>query len=203
MPPSFTPLLHRVLEHPLAFTLNQMINPWTVGTYADFVRTKVGHDAGTRILDIGCGIGAHRALLVPCRYLGIDINPAYIEEARRRHGEEFAVMDAAELKFENASFDTAVSVATCHHLSDQTIRAMIGEVMRVLAKDGIFHIIDPVLPLDPSQRFKRWLFESDRGRFQRRLDQMKALLTSCARLVGEDLHRGPMHDVCYFALARA
>jgi SAM-dependent methyltransferase len=198
-----SPLLHRVLEHPLAFSLNQLINPWTVGAYADFVRGKVRRGAESRILDIGCGLGAHYPLLAPCRYTGIDINPAYVAHAARRYGNVFQVMDAGVLSFAPDSFDAAVSVATCHHLSDQTIRAMIRSVLGVLRPGGLFHVIDPVLPLNPSQRFKRWLFENDRGRFQRRLEAMRTLLASETTIADEAFYRGPMHDVCYFALVQA
>jgi SAM-dependent methyltransferase len=195
-------LLYRALEHPWVYALNQFINPWTVDAYAGFVRGKVRPDSDSRVLDIGCGLGAHYSMLTPCRYTGIDINAAYVAHAARRYGDVFQVMDAGALTFAPGSFDAAVSVATCHHLSDQTIRAMIKSVLGVLKPGGLFHIIDPVLPLDPNQRFKRWLFENDRGRFQRRLEAMRALLASEAPIADEALHCGPAHDVSYFALRR-
>src|SRR4029077_4323462 len=41
---------------------------------------------GARILDIGCGTGAILDHLPPnVDYVGYDLNPRYIEDARRRH----------------------------------------------------------------------------------------------------------------------
>jgi SAM-dependent methyltransferase len=194
------PLLHRILEHPFAYSLNQMLNPWTVTAYHDFVKNKVRRGPETRILDVGCGVGANWDVLMPCRYTGIDINPAYIFQAERRHGGNFLTMDAGSLTFGDASFDAAVSVATCHHLSDQTIRAMVSDVKRVLAHGGIFHVIDPVLPASPNAHFKRWLFEHDRGQHQRTRDQMLELFTPLAEIIDQEVVNGPMHDVVYLAL---
>ena len=195
------PVLHRILEHPFAYSLNQMLNPWTVAAYRDFVRDKVQRGPETRVLDVGCGVGANWDVLMPCRYTGIDINPAYISEAERRHGRAFFTMDASALTFADSSFDTAVSVATCHHLSDQTIRAMVSDMKRVLAPGGLFHVIDPVLPARPNAHFKRWLFEHDRGRNQRTRRQMLELFGPLGRIVDQDVVEGPMHDVLYLALA--
>jgi ubiquinone/menaquinone biosynthesis C-methylase UbiE len=194
------PLHHRLLEHPIVFSLNQKLNPWTVGTYENYVRTRVKLTPAMRVLDIGCGLGAHKPMLTPGKYTGIDINAEYVAHASRRYGNGFLVMDANSIAFPDRSFEAAVSVATCHHLSDDVIKSMISEVLRILTPEGILHIIDPVLPINPLAKFKTRIFLSDRGQFQRTLPDMRALLSSCANIVDEDLDQGRLHDVCYFAL---
>jgi SAM-dependent methyltransferase len=194
-------MIYQVLEHPWVYALNQKLNPWTVGSYRRFVETKVRQASNARVLDVGCGLGDYRPLLGPCVYTGIDLNPRYIESASRRYGEGFQVMDASRLSFPSDSFDVAFSVATCHHLSDAEIRAMITEIGRALSPSGHIHIIDPILPIDTSQSFKTWVFQSDRGRFQRTKQQMVDLMSSCGSLVEQDIDSGPVHDVLYVKLA--
>jgi SAM-dependent methyltransferase len=193
-------LYYRLLEHPVVFSLTQKLNPWTGGAYENFVCTKVKLTPAMRVLDVGCGLGAHKPMLEPGKYTGIDINSDYIAYALRRYGGGFLVMDANAIKFPAGSFEAAVSVATCHHLSDDVIRSMIVEVIRTLMPSGIFHIVDPVLPGNPNAKFKRRIFLSDRGRYQRTLSQMRALLSSCANVQDEDLYQGPLHDISYFGL---
>ena len=62
------------------------------------VLTEIGDLANASLLDVGCGFGdlflylAQRG--IPVRYTGLDIQPAFIEEARRRHPEgEFFCAD--------------------------------------------------------------------------------------------------------------
>ena len=46
-----------------------------------------------RVLDVGCGPGTNSAEFSGLDYLGVDLNPSYIEHARRRHGPHFEVAD--------------------------------------------------------------------------------------------------------------
>ncbi|HVM46926.1 MAG TPA: glycosyltransferase [Candidatus Acidoferrum sp.] len=61
--------------------------------------------AGSRVLEIGCGIGDLLAAVKPARGVGVDFSPAMVALARQRHpGLDFQVADAAE--FSSAeSFD--------------------------------------------------------------------------------------------------
>ena len=65
-----------------------------------FVSSKLGpvwrhneRSAIRRVLDVGCGPGTNSAEFVGLDYLGVDLNPAYIEHARRKHGGRFEVAD--------------------------------------------------------------------------------------------------------------
>ena len=52
---------------------------------------------GSRVLEVGCGLGDLLATVKPSRGLGVDFSPAMIALARERHpGMEFQVADAAE-----------------------------------------------------------------------------------------------------------
>jgi len=62
------------------------------------VLTRIGDLHGASVLDVGCGFGDLHDFLekrgIPVRYTGLDLQPAFIEEARRRHpGDEFVCAD--------------------------------------------------------------------------------------------------------------
>src|SRR5215467_13151945 len=189
-----------LLEHPLMYGFSQRLCPMTVGIYRRLLSDYVVASTKGPVLDIGCGVGVHRDLFPAHEYVGIDINPDYIAAATRAHGAGFLAMDAGSLKFPPDSFEAAFSVATCHHLDDERIRLMTLEVMRTLRPNGAFHIIDPVLPASSRAALKRLLFLNDRGRHQRTLSSLTALLARCARIRDLDLRCGILHDVCYIRL---
>jgi ubiquinone/menaquinone biosynthesis C-methylase UbiE len=111
-------------------------------------------------------------------------------------------MDASRLGFGDDVFDGAICIATLHHLTDDLVRSMIKEALRVVAPGGALHIIDPVLPLDPRARLKRLVFENDRGRFQRTVSELTGLVGAEGLVAQQDLHRGVLHDVAYFRIQR-
>jgi SAM-dependent methyltransferase len=62
------------------------------------VLAEIGDLTDTAVLDVGCGFGDLRDFLdrrgVSVRYTGVDLQPAFIEEARRRHpGDAFFCED--------------------------------------------------------------------------------------------------------------
>ena len=194
---SFTALL----ERPGVFSFTQKLNPMTVTLYRRLVEDHVVVPVGGGVLDIGCGVGAHRPLFPGRRYSGIDINPAYVDEANRRHGGGFHVMDAGALQFPAGAFDAAFTVATCHHLDDRTVAAMVVEAIRVVGAGGAVHIVDPVMPVSKRAPLKRMLFANDRGRCQRTVRQLTELLARAARVTCVELRSGVLHDVCYVRLS--
>ena len=190
--------VHSLLENPRVFDFSQKLNPMTVSLYRKVVSEHVRLPIAGSVLDIGCGVGAHRPLFDAVRYTGVDINPAYIAEACRRFGALFHVMDAGALDFPDGSFDAVFTVATCHHIDDATVRSMMTEAMRVLRRGGALHIIEPVLPVSTRAVIKRAIFRADRGRHQRTLTQLTSLLAGLGgRTTCVDLRAGMLHDVSY------
>ena len=97
-------------------------------------------------LDVGCGNGRHTELLVePCdRVVGVDVSRGLLAEAHTRLsgsvGDErvaWVQADAAVLPLGEGLVDTAVYVATLHHLPDRETRVRsLSELARVLAPGG-------------------------------------------------------------------
>ena len=90
-----------------------------------------------RLLDVGCGSGAHTAAIAERGWevVGVDISEDLLERARKR-GIDVINADATAVPFPDASFDAVVSMWT--HTDVDDFGAVTCEVSRVLRRDGIF-----------------------------------------------------------------
>jgi SAM-dependent methyltransferase len=94
-------------------------------------------DGPGKLLDVGCGTGAHTAGLADRGWdvTGVDVSEDMLRRARER-GLSVVHADAAALPFENASFDAVVSMWTHTDVSD--FPPVVAEVARVLRPTGPF-----------------------------------------------------------------
>ena len=102
---------------------------------------------GSRILDVGCGIGGSSRILAKFygfNVTGITISPAQVKRARELTPEElncnFQVMDALDLKFEDGSFDGVWSVEAGAHMHNKNKFA--DEMLRILRPGGYLALAD-------------------------------------------------------------
>ena len=102
---------------------------------------------GSRVLDVGCGIGGSARILAKdygLDVLGISISPAQIRRATELTQEglscRFAVMDALELQLPDHSFDAVWSVEAGPHMPDKQRYA--DELLRVLKPGGHLAVAD-------------------------------------------------------------
>jgi ubiquinone/menaquinone biosynthesis C-methylase UbiE len=115
---------------------------------AEFATTELGEsarrivlrllgDGPGRLLDVGCGGGAHAVAFAERGWnvTGVDISSAQVELARSR-GVEALQADAAALPLESESFDAAVSMFT--HTDADDFAATVREIARVLQPTGRF-----------------------------------------------------------------
>lgn len=98
-----------------------------------------------RVLEIGVGGGEHLVYRDPEagseRYVGLDLSPAYAEICRKKFGIEVACADAAEMPFEDGSFDCVIAVSILEHVGD--LENVLAEVERVLEPGGRFLAVVP------------------------------------------------------------
>ncbi|MBO8230804.1 SAM-dependent methyltransferase [Prochlorococcus marinus str. MU1404] len=102
---------------------------------------------GSRILDVGCGIGGSSRILAKYygfNVTGITISPAQVKRARELTPSgincNFQVMDALDLKFEDGSFDAVWSVEAGAHMNNKTKFA--DEMLRTLRPGGYLALAD-------------------------------------------------------------
>ncbi|HBA49271.1 MAG TPA: hypothetical protein DCZ91_16050 [Lachnospiraceae bacterium] len=103
---------------------------------------------GKAILDAACGEGYGSSLLAreASAVVGLDIDPAVIENARQKYtqpGLSFVTGSIASLPFEDHSFDMAVSFETIEHVDIPTQEAFLTEIKRVLKPEGILVMSTP------------------------------------------------------------
>jgi SAM-dependent methyltransferase len=128
------------------------------------------------VLDVGCGIGSF-APMTNQRYVGIDIEPQYVNYARRHYskgGKDFMVADALNLDSQLGQFDIVAFVNMIHHLSDQEVQHLFTALKSV--KPQRYMIVDVAREKGhPVTEFFRWI---DRGRYFRTRAQQRKLLES-------------------------
>ena len=102
---------------------------------------------GSRILDVGCGIGGSSRILSKYygfNVTGITISPAQVKRAIELTPNEincnFQVMDAMDLKFDDGAFDGIWSVEAGAHMHDKTKFA--DEMLRTLRPGGYLALAD-------------------------------------------------------------
>src|SRR3990167_7306977 len=100
------------------------------------VETPVGDLAGKRVLDLGCGAGAHTAMF---RYYGADVAALDLSPVRARASSGIlpgpaVCADMRHLPFRDGSFDFVYSNGVIHHAPDE--RGTVREILRVLKPGG-------------------------------------------------------------------
>jgi SAM-dependent methyltransferase len=117
-----------------------------------------------RALDFGCGVGRLTQALAT-RFddvCGVDISTVMVKEAVRlnQHGDRcrYMVNVSEELVgLEDESFDLVYSSLTLMHIEPGHIRAYLGELLRVLAPEGVLVFQLPTHPPRVRSTLKRWL----------------------------------------------
>ena len=131
-----------------------------------FVRDFLRPFPGVRILDIGCGTGTILDYLPgDVDYVGYDLNPKYIEDARRRYRGRgrFSCARVEEAPEEPGGFDLVLATAILHHLDDPEAERLVESAYHHLRPGGSLVTLDPVRhPGQPP--VARLLVALDRGR---------------------------------------
>ena len=116
-------------------------------------------DAGTRVLDVGCGIGRWSRLLAArgAVVTGVDLSPTMIAQAQQRAAAEgiaercrFEVQDVSNLDV-GERFDLVLGVTVLQHILDTgALRAALAAMARHLAPGGRMILLEaaPAAPLN-------------------------------------------------------
>ncbi|MCK4296788.1 MAG: class I SAM-dependent methyltransferase [Candidatus Marinimicrobia bacterium] len=102
--------------------------------------------AGLSVLDFACGIGrlAPFFLEMKCDYLGLDISPDAVEQARKYcPNAKFKVGDITSSKPEESPFDIVIaSYVLVHMVDDNDWQAALDNLASVTMQNGLLLIID-------------------------------------------------------------
>ncbi len=117
--------------------------------FLDFIHWLKGEKISGRVLDLGCGGGRHSIALAKERFeaYGLDFSTSAIkaakESTRKAKVEDltfFQVGDALHLPYKDDFFDVINDDGCFHHISKDDWDKYIGNVVRVLKKNGILRI---------------------------------------------------------------
>ena len=116
---------------------------------------------GTRVLDVGCGTGAHleayAATGASC--WGVDLSPAMLTVAEDRlpDAADLRIEDATELPFDTGFFDVVFTSLFLHELDPDARSEALAEMGRVTNPNGNLLIIDY---RPGSLRWKGWAWRA-------------------------------------------
>ena len=135
-----------------------------------------------RVLDVGCGPGTSTKYFEGAEYLGVDMNPRYIEDARARYRRDFVVADVTTYEAPaGQAYDFILSNSFLHHVETPDVRRILRHLATLLTPDGHLHLLDLVLPARPS--VGRLLARLDRGDHARPLDTWRNLVEESFEIV--------------------
>ncbi|MCX6028178.1 MAG: class I SAM-dependent methyltransferase [Chloroflexi bacterium] len=117
---------------------------------------------GAAVLDVGCGTGIHLEMYqrYGCKLYGIDTSQSMLELARARLGESavLRLADATQMPYEAGFFDLVICMLALHEMDERVRRKVIGEIKRVIKRDGRILFID--FHAGSPRPLKGWLSKS-------------------------------------------
>jgi SAM-dependent methyltransferase len=187
------PRLYRAVQSSIAGPLHRQVRERIAAAIPDAPQV--------RVLDLGCGVGDYAALFTRARYHGLDIDPRFVETARRSFTGDnitFAVGDARVLSFPDRAFDYCFSVGLYHHLPDAALVESLSQAQRVTSP-GCVLVIDAIYP--PRGNWPGYLLRKiDRGKHVRSLHDYEELLRSRFDVLEARAARGGFLDYVCFRL---
>jgi ubiquinone/menaquinone biosynthesis C-methylase UbiE len=126
------------------------------------------------LIDVGAGTGtlAPHALKIGCNYVGIELSPTFVRQAKRYHSAKarFLEGDARQLQtlFPQQTFDAAVFLLS---LQDMESLDLVLENVSSLLKQGGRLVIFMVHPCFRVPRQSGWGFDEKRKLHYRRIDR--------------------------------
>ena len=164
---------------------------WLNRLFTGRYRARLFGRADGRVLDVACGTGLNSEYLRDsASYVGVDLSPHMLANARQRVGDEQRVealyeMDARSLAFDDDSFDTVVSsLSTCTFPEPV---AGLNELGRVCEPDGSVLLLEHGRSsVGPVARFQDWRADTHYEKHSCRWDQDPVALVESSDLTVRD-----------------
>ncbi len=150
-------------------------NQWKSAMYP-----SVFHSKG-KLLDFGCSMGNNTGDFLDFEYLGVDMDSAMIEAAKKRWASHknvrFECGDITTMKNIEGQFDHVLFACTGHHLTDEQIPSIMGSLLSALRPDGEIHFFDPLRQPGKDSWITRKIIENDQGKFMRTKEEYERMFT--------------------------
>ena len=190
-----------LLSNPIIWQSYRFFIDKFFGMYRKRMETirRFGVTDSMSIIDIACGTGQYSAL-TNSSYLGVDLNPKYIEYAQNNYGnhsKRFLCADANNIPVPQISYDVALLIDATHHLSDDANNQLFATFNRISPRFVV--ICDPIKQ-NPRNFIGRFLNYLDRGNYIRTKHELTRLIEG--KLAIEkvvDLKIMGIESVCIFA----
>lgn len=181
----------------------------------EHVLDRVGLARGTRLLDVGCGIGgtSRMAAMAGAEVTGIDLTADFTRAATSLTGRvglgehvTFLTTPGESLPFEDASFDAAVMVHVAMNIPEKTL--VFSEIHRVLAPGALFVMFEQMRAADGDLAYPLPWADDERSSFVETTEEYLAHLESSGFTVEDVVDRtastlgppplGPVSPVAVF-----
>jgi len=136
------------------------------------------------VTDIGCGYGRLCTSFDAQDYLGLDINPAAIEEAKRRNP-DYSFRTMQDDRDFGGNLDAALLYTVLLHVDDDDIEGFVGDICRRTAMLVIAEIMD-----------RKWRRPGNPPVFNRNADEYVSLLEKCNFVTTDEIAL-PYSDITF------
>lgn len=187
-------VVEKVSDHPVLFIFFRSLLENDFKAIRKVMRDHLEFGAERRTLDLGCGPGAFSDLFEGNDYVGVDMNPRYIEHARRHRKGTFVVGDARKLELPDNRFDQAMIFGLLHHLSDDDVTAVLGECRRLLVPGGHLLVIEDIPALSKLNLIGHLIHRVENGEHIRRPEQYRSFYEQVGRVEHEVILKSGICD---------
>lgn len=117
------------LKVPFLYDLMQVC---LTGGFLSKVISEVQIPKGKKILELGCGTGTLSKELNCHTYVGVDLNPNFIEFAKTKFPQySFKVLDIVTQRLPKEKFDYIVIMNVLHHLKDKEVNQLFKKIKKL------------------------------------------------------------------------
>lgn len=138
-------------------------------TTQSFVNKYVRAKKGDCVLDIGCGTGDILNFLDDIEYHGFDLDPTYIEMAKKRYGARGAFFCKAVSRHAfpgESTFDIILAMGIVHHLRDDEAEQLFELAYHLLKPSGRLITYDGCYT-EKQSIVEKFFLNIDRGKYVR------------------------------------
>lgn len=178
--------LEFILEKPFFFNSIRRVIAGDQQNTKRFVTDALKKYKVKSVLDVGCGTGDF-AVCTPsgASYLGIDLNRAYIQFAKKQYESSynFKYQDVTKKEFYTGKkFDAILFISMIHHLSSDELDAILPAIKKVTRK---VVVVADIIP-QPEGILRKIMVKLDQGRFVRPEKEKEKILKKYFTIVKKE-----------------